>query len=588
MASITINGNTVKVKNGTTILNAAKDIGIEIPTLCFIKEINEIGFCRICVVEVEGEQDLISACNTEIKNGMVIETDSDKVIESRENTLQLLAANHRFDCWRCPKDGICEFYDLLKKNDILFEEFGPGIARKDDLILGTGISMDQSKCVLCKRCVAVCNDVVTAKVLKFRDDDGMNPFVSPTVGLAFDETGCTFCGQCVKVCPTGTLFETEHIALVEEMIKNPSKTVVVQVSDSAKAGIGEEFGFDIGKTFDEVEGKMFNAFRLLGFDEITDTTIGEDLMILEESQELLDRLTEGKTLPLFNSSCPAAVRYSELFHSEHLEKLSTSKSPHVTQGVLIKNHFAKEYLNKKPKDVFVVSIMPCIAKKYEISRPELEVDSVRDVDAVLTIREIAKMIKRKGFNLPELKPFTPESNFAKETLSKGVKSSNTSETEKVLNALSDKVDHKPVAEIKFKITYGNETEISKGIIKEATVVIGTHKLNVAIASGGNAMKEMYNRLDTGKKKYHYVEFLSCGGGCLNGGGMPIEIDLPMHDIIKKRESLQFLKDSELPLRIPGENKAVLKVYEKFLTSENSKDSHKYCHTHFSKKEYRNE
>lgn len=588
MASITINGNTIKVKNGTTILNAAKSIGIEIPTLCFIKEINEIGFCRICIVEVEGEQDLIAACNTEIKNGMVIETDSQKVTDSRANTLQLLAANHRFDCWRCPKDGICEFYDLLKIHDILFEEFGPGIARKDDLILGTGISQDQSKCVLCKRCVAVCDEVVTAKVLKFRDDDGMNPFVSPTVGLSFDETGCTFCGQCVKVCPTGTLFETDHTARVAAMIKDPSKTVVVQVSDAAKAGIGEEFGFDIGKTFDEVEGKMFNALRLLGFDEVTDTTIGEDLMILEESQELLTRLSEGKTLPLFNSSCPAAVRYSELFHSEHLEKLSTSKSPHIIQGVLIKNYYAKEYLNKKPEDIFVVSLMPCIAKKHEISRPELEVDSVRDVDAVLTIREIAKMMKRKGLNLPELESFIPQSEFSKETLSSGVKSLNISETEKVLNVLSDKIDHKPLEKIKFKITYGDESHVSQGIIREATVVIGQYKLNVAIASGGRAMKEMYKRLDTGKKKYHYVEFESCAGGCLNGGGMPFEIDLPMHEIIKKRESLQYLQDSELPLRIPQENKAVLKVYEKFLTSENSEIVNKYCHTFFTQKEYRNE
>ena len=312
MASVKINGTTVKVKSGTTILNAAASIGIKIPTLCFIEEINEIGFCRICVVEVEGEQDLISSCNTEIKSGMVIETDSKKVLKSRANTLQLLAGKHRFDCWRCPKDGICEFYDLLKEYDVVFEEFGPGIGRNSDQIAGTGISQDQTKCILCKRCVAVCAEVAAASVLKFRDDDGLNPFVSPTtVGLSFDQTGCTFCGQCVKVCPTGTLFETDHIKQVEDLINDPDKLVIVQMAPEVKVAMGDEFGYEIGSDIEEVDSKLKRALNIIGFDQFTNISVGEDLTILEESNQLINRINEGKTLPLFTSSCPSAVRYTE-------------------------------------------------------------------------------------------------------------------------------------------------------------------------------------------------------------------------------------------------------------------------------------
>ena len=586
MASITINGTKVKVKNGTTILNAAASIGIKIPTLCFIEEINEIGFCRICVVEVEGEQDLVSSCNTPIKSGMVIETDSKKVIKSRENTLQLLAANHRFDCWRCPKDGSCEFYDILKEYDILFEEFGPGIARKDDLIYGTGISQDLSKCILCKRCVAVCNNVVTAKVLKFRDDDGMNPFVSPTVGLEFDQTGCIFCGQCVKVCPTGTLFETDHIQMVEDMLKDENKTVVVQIAPSIQASIGEELGFDVGTS---TVGKLYNSLRLLGFNEFTDTSLGEDLVILEESVELKNRIEEGKTLPLFTSSCPSAVRYAELYQPEYLENISTSKSPHILQGAVIKNYYAPKYLNKKPSEVFVVSVMPCTAKKYEISRPELEVDGVRDVDAVLTVRELAKMIKRKGINFKKLSDDLPGSNLIEFSKATNESKSCLNETESILGAYSNLIDKKDLETIKYKVTYGDTVKLSEGIIKEATVIIGSKKLNIAIVHGGAAMKEMYHRLNNGKKIYHFIEFMGCPGGCLNGGGMPIEVDLPMHEVIKRRTIAMYVQNNEeLPLRKPHENEAVLKTYEEFLKSPFSEEMLKYCHTHFTRKEYRNE
>jgi len=299
MATITINGNAVKVKSGTSILKAVEAQGIRVPTLCFMEEINEIGFCRICVVEVEGEQDLISACNTEVTNGMVIKTDSQMVLDSRVASLQLLASKHRFDCWKCPKEGRCEFYDLLKEYDVVVDDFGGGVGRNPEVIPGIGIEMDQSKCVLCKRCVAVCTEVVTANVLKFRDEDGLNPFVSPTPGLAFEDAGCIFCGQCTKVCPTGTLHETDHIKRVEALLRDPNKKVVVQMAPAVRAAIGEEFGYPVGTPVKLIQPKMYESLKLLGFDDITDTNWAADLTILEEGTELIGRIKNGGKLPLF-------------------------------------------------------------------------------------------------------------------------------------------------------------------------------------------------------------------------------------------------------------------------------------------------
>ncbi len=589
MASITLNGKTIKVKNGTTILNAAASQGIRIPTLCFLEEINEIGFCRVCVVEVLGEQDLVSSCNTEVKNGMVIETDSKKVIESRSKTLQLLASRHRFDCWRCPKDGMCEFYDILKEYHVLFEEFGPSVGRKDELILGSGISMDQTKCILCKRCVAVCNDVVTAKALKFRDDDGMNPFVSPTVGLNFDQTGCIFCGQCVKVCPTGTLFETDHIGRVNKMIQDPDKLVVVQVAPSVKTAIGEGFGYDIGTPIKETEGKMFRALKMLGFDIITDVAWGADLTVLEEGTELINRIENGGTLPLFTSCCPAWVRYAELYEPDFLGNLSTTKSPHIAQGSLIKHYYGPKYLNKKPKDIYVVSIMPCTAKKYEIDCAGHEVEDIRDVDSVITVRGLIKMINKQNIDFRRLEDYVPVSPLAKFSGAGAIFGASGGVTEAALRTVSEILDKKPLDKLDFKVLRGAEFKAVTGVIKETTITIGGHKLNIAVVHGGAAMKDMMKRIKTGKKKYHFVEFMACPGGCVNGGGMPIVRDLSNHDVIKLRSAALYDQDSEdLPLRKSHENPSVLKAYEEFLGEPNSEKAHKYCHTHFTQKEYKNE
>ena len=591
MAKITINGTQIKVKNGTSILNAAATLGIEIPTLCFMKEINEIGFCRVCVVEVEGEQDLVSACNTEVTNGMVIETESEKVLEARKTTLSLLANKHRFDCWRCPKDGICEFYDLLKAYDVVFEEFGPGVGRNSEQIYGTGISQDQTKCVLCKRCVAVCQHVVTANVLKFRDDEGTNPFVSPTVGLEFDDAGCIFCGQCTKACPTGTLYETDSIKTVEKLLKDPEKTVYVQVAPAVRASLAEEFDFEIGTPVSETQGKMYRALQLLGFDEVTDTNWAADLTIVEEGTELITRIKEGGTLPLFTSCCPAWVRYTEMYRPEYMDNLSSAKSPHMMQGAMIKSYYAPKHKEVKPENVAVVSIMPCTAKKYEVARPEMEVDGIRDVDAVLTVRELAKMIKRKGIDFKRLENIELEGDLAQFTGAGTIFGASGGVAEAALRSVYEILEGEALPAVEFHQVRGASFENYEGTIKEATIPLPKTgiKVNVAVVHGGAALKRMYEILDKGKKQYHFIEFMACPGGCVNGGGMPIVNDMPYEEVIAKRAQSLYDQDAnDLEYRKSHENPAITKVYEDFLEAPNSEVAHTYLHTHYTQKDFTKE
>jgi len=563
MAKITINGNVIKVKNGTSILNAARSNGINIPTLCFLEEINEIGFCRICVVEVEGEQDLISSCNTEVKNGMVIFTDSDKVIQSREATLQLLASRHRFDCWRCPKDGMCEFYDLLKKHDVVFEEFGPGIGRSSDLITGSAISQDQSKCVLCKRCVAVCQNVATANVLKFNDDDGMNPFVSPVPGLTFDESGCVGCGQCVKTCPTGTLFATDHTDKVFSFLRDKNNHVVVQLDTQVNSAIAEEFGYDITTSTEETIGKTYRALQLLGFDTITNTDLGKDFQAMEMARDFVDRFKQSETLPLFTSTCPASTKYLELHNTEVLEHISTVKSPAVLQGAILKHNLLKQ----APETVKIVTIGSCTAHKMEIARDELVTDFLPDVDAALTVREIAKMIKQKGIDYKRLEPLVLDNTIT--ATRPPVKGGAIVAT---LNVISELLDNKPLEDIPFKQVYG--TLESTGTIEETTVLIGGSKLLCARVTGGAAFKEFFTRMAT--KRYHLVEFSMCPGGCLNGGGMPLVKNVKSHDIILGRENALCI-DTDAPLSNP--------MHNKFVQELPLVELQEFIHTSYSVKEY---
>jgi len=586
MAKITINGEKYNVKSGQTILNVARANGIHIPTLCFLKDINEIGYCRICVVEVEGEKDLLSACDTPIRNGMVIHTDSPKVIESRQASLILLSKKHRFNCWVCPRgDGTCDFYNLLRDYSVESLHFDPAEGRHKEIIPGIGIYQDQSKCVLCKKCVAVCNSIVTAKVFKFRDDDGQDPIVSPTPGLPFEEAGCLFCGQCTKVCPTGTLVETDHIKRVEKALRDPKKHVVVQMAPAIRAAIGEPFGYPVGTSAKEVEGKMYRALKELGFDEVTDTNYAADLTIMEEGTEFINRLQNGGKLPLFTSCSPGWIRYIEQYRPEYLEHLSTSKSPHMMLGSILKHFYAKEDKHLDPKDVYVVSIMPCTAKKYEISRPEMENDGIRDVDAVLTTRELARMIKKHEIDFLNLEDYHPESRFAEYTGAASIFGATGGVMEAAVRTVYEILEGHPLENINLNEIRGVEEDI-----KEATLRVAGQDINIAIVHGGKGIKKMFEILDEGKKQYHFIEFMACPGGCVNGGGQPIvsEDFMDRLTVAELRAKALYELDEETSLRSSHNNEAVKWMYDNWLEKPASHVAHKYLHTKYSKKKFRRE
>ena len=416
-----------------------------------------------------------------------------------------------------------------------------------------------------------------------------NPFVSPTPGLAFEDAGCIFCGQCTKVCPTGTLHETDHIKRVEALLRDPNKKVVVQMAPAVRAAIGEEFGYPVGTPVKLIQPKMYESLKLLGFDDITDTNWAADLTILEEGTELIGRIKNGGKLPLFTSCSPGWIRYTEMYRPEYMDNLSTAKSPHMMQGAMIKGYYAPKYMDTKPENVAVVSIMPCTAKKYEISREEMEVDGVRDVDAVLTVRELGKLIKKNDIDFRNLEGYEPTSHLAQFTGAGTIFGASGGVAEAALRTVYEVLEEKPLEKLEFEVVRGADFETYQGFIKEATVTVAGIKLNCAVVHGGAALKEMYRRLDEGKKQYHFVEFMACPGGCVNGGGMPVCSSMSMEQVIKKRAQSLYDQDAnDTELRMSHKNPSITKVYEEFLTEPNSKIAHKYLHTHYSQKEFRKE
>lgn len=567
MPKITLNGKQINAKSGQTILSVAYENGIKIPTICFMKEINEIGYCRMCVVEVNTEKDLVSACDTPIKKGMVIQTDSDRVIESRTASLTLLAKKHKFNCWTCPRgDGSCDFYNLLKDYRVDDFQFGPARGRFEFMIDGAAINQDQTKCVLCKRCVAVCSDVVTAKALKFRDEpDAVNPIVSPTPGLTFDDSGCISCGECTKVCPTGALIETDHMDKVEEAIRL-GKHVVAQLDPSVKGAIGEAFGYGIGENVAEVENKLYNALLEVGFSEVQDLSNASDLMVMEQAQELLTRLEKfdnGETnmLPMFTSSSAGWIRYIEQFQPNYLENLSTVKSPHMMNASL---------LRAENKDAYVVSVMPSTASKYEISRNEF----AGQVDAVLTTREFARMLKKNKVILRDVEDKALDAfvGYGKMIGSVGVEALATLKQAASLKGANLELDLNSIRDLEENI-------------KEATVTVDGKQLNVAVVHGGRGLKRMFELLAVAKKQYHFIEVQDNFGGLLNSGGQPI-----VHEEFLLGTNVAALRASgiEVEADLPQNNPFVKAAYDNGLGKPGSNEAYKLLHTQFSKKSFRRE
>ena len=577
MYNIKINDVAYSVPKGSTILEAARFAGINIPTLCYLKDLNEIGACRVCVVEVKGARSLVAACMHPVGEGMEIYTNTPAVIESRKMTMQLLLSVHDRKCLSCVRSGNCEFqqlcHDLGVEDEGRFDGAWPEVLYDDSAV---HMIRDNSKCVLCRRCVAACEAQHTAVI-------GPNGRGFDThIGCAFEQkladVACIACGQCIVSCPTGALVEKDDTAKVMEAIADPEKFVVVQTAPSIRATLGECFDMPIGTN---VKGKMVAALRRLGFDRVFDTDFGADLTIMEEGTEFIHRVQEGGVLPMITSCSPGWVKYIEHFYPELLPHLSSCKSPQSMQGAVTKSWFA-EKAGIDPKKIVSVSVMPCTAKKYEIQRDDMNGagEGLMDNDFSITTRELSRMIKKCGIdfvNLPE-EDFDPCMDIS--TGAAAIFGTTGGVMEAALRTVADILTGEDLKTIDYHEVRGMEK------IKEATYEIAGKPVHVAVASGMQNAKVILDKIKSGEANYDFIEIMGCPGGCINGGGQPYQpaVVRSFTDYKEKRAEALYEEDRNLPLRKSHKSPLIQKIYEEYLGEPGSEKAHHLLHTTYVARE----
>ena len=575
MINLTIDGLNVTVPEGTTILEAARTAGIDIPTLCFLKDINEAGDCRMCIVEVEGRRGFATSCIQKVEEGMVVKTNSKDVSEAREVVLDLILSNHHKDCLTCVRNGNCELQKLAQrynKQDILYS----GELCEHEIDCGSpSIVRDFNKCVLCRRCVATCKKVQKIGAIDVANR-GFNSCVSTVDNLSLNDVNCTNCGQCIMSCPTGALREKDNTKDVWNLIKDEDKYVVVQTAPAVRAALGEEFGLPIGTN---VTGKMVTALRRMGFDKVFDTNTGADFTIVEEANELLERLQNGGTLPMITSCSPGWVKYIEMNYPDQLAHVSSCKSPHQMFGALIKSYYA-EKIGVAPEKISVVSVMPCIAKKFEANREQMNVNGIRDVDYVITTRELARMIKQAGLDFVNLEDSTFDDPMGEATGAAAIFGTTGGVMEAALRTAFEKITGETLKDVNFEAVRGEEG------IKRATVKIGDKEVKAVVAHGlGNAQIVM-DEIKSGKADYQFVEIMACPGGCIMGGGQPIRSskERATIEIRKLRADCLYSIDEKSTIRKSHENPVVLKMYEDYLGEVGGHRAHELLHTSYVERE----
>ena len=573
--TLTIDGQEVKVKEGTTILQAAKQAGIDIPTLCFLKDINEVGDCRMCIVEVEGRRGFATSCIQTVEEGMVVHTHTQNVLEARHVILDLIISNHAKDCLTCTRSGNCELQTLATKFNVLNIEFeGERTEHKVD-DLSPSIVRDFNKCILCRRCVAACKNVQKIGAIDCINR-GFESCISTVGDHSLNDVNCTFCGQCIEACPTGALHEKETINDVWVKLKDPETTVIVQTAPAVRVALGEEFGMPIGTN---IVGKMVTALKRLGFNKVFDTNTGADLTIMEEANEFIERFTKNDNLPLITSCSPGWVKYIEMNYPELLPHLSSCKSPHQMFGAILKTYYAKRE-GLDPSKIYVVSVMPCIAKKFERQRPEMKEDDLYDVDNVITTRELARMIKQANIEFEKLEDSNFDSPMGEASGAGAIFGTTGGVMEAALRTAQDTLTGKDLAKIDFEQVRGGEG------IKRATINIAGKEINVVAASGLANARTILEEIKSGKANYQFVEIMACPGGCIMGGGQPIKSSKIRSevDVRKLRADALYSIDERSIVRKSHENPVMKKLYKDFLEKPGSEIAEKLLHTTYTKRE----
>ena len=573
MINLTIDGIKVSVPEGSTVLEAAKAANINIPTLCYLKDVQAIGACRLCLVEIKGARALAAACVMPVSEGMEVKTNTAAIRQQRKVNLELLLSTHNRECTSCVRAGNCELQALCKqygvdeypfdgaKMDTHYDDVSPSVVR------------DASKCIYCRRCVATCNNVQKIGAIG-AFNRGFKTTIGSIFGKSLAETPCINCGQCITACPVGALKEKSSIDEVWAALNDPEKYVVVQPAPAVRAGLGEEFGMPVGSL---VTGKLAASLRRLGFDKVFDTDFAADLTIMEEGTELLQRLQDkNAALPMITSCSPGWIKYCETFYPEFIPNLSTCKSPHEMLGAVIKSYFAEKN-NIDPKNIFVVSVMPCTAKKFEAKRPELSHDGMQDVDAVLTVRELARMIKQAGIDFNRLPDEDFDDVLGESTGAAVIFGATGGVMEAALRTVYEIVTGKTLENVEFTAVRGIEG------VKEAEVDLNGKVVKVAVAHGTGNAKALLDSVKSGEKSYDFIEVMGCPGGCVTGGGQPIvsATDRMYLNVKELRAAALYKEDANKPLRKSHENPSVKKIYEEYFGEPCGHKSHELLHTTYT-------
>jgi NADP-reducing hydrogenase subunit HndD len=573
--NVKINGISVEAPKGSTILEAARLAHIDIPTLCYLKGINEIGACRMCVAEVKGARSLVATCVYPVNEGMEVWTNTPKVLESRKKTLELILSDHNKKCLSCVQSGKCELQKLCNELNVDNDSMYEGARTKYDIDNSAAhMYRDNNKCILCRRCVAVCEKVQGIGVIG-TNDRGFNTNISCAFDMGLGETSCVNCGQCIAVCPTGALSEKDNTDDVFTALNDSEKYVIVQTAPAVRAALGEAFGLPIGTN---VQGKMVSALRRLGFDKVFDTNFSADLTIMEEATELLDRIKNGGALPLITSCSPGWIKFCEHYYPDMIDNLSSCKSPQQMFGAITKSYYAK-IMDIDPAKIVMVSIMPCTAKKFEIGRPDQNGTGLPDVDISITTRELARMIERVGINFLSLPDEDFDDPLGRSTGAAVIFGATGGVMEAALRTAVEKLTGQELPDPDFKDVRGTQG------IKETSYHVADMDINVAVASGLSNARKLLEKVKSGERNYHFIEIMGCPGGCVNGGGQP-KVPASVRnftDISKLRAKALYDLDSSNTIRKSHENPAIKQLYTDYLEKPGSHKAHKLLHTTYIKR-----